>query len=422
MTPKPQPPSHSANPKPATFDIVIIGAGMVGGALACDLARQGARVALIEKRLPQPFVPSSKPDIRVSSINIASEKYLTDLGAWPHILAMRSQPYQRLAVWESLPSVISQWLPLSARKTEFNAAAMGHSHLGNIIENQVIQLALHEVWSQQKNITCFAGCVLQELSTNEQAATLLLSNGQQLRSQLVVGADGAQSKVRQLAKLGINSDAYAQQAMVLSVATHGAPVDITWQAFTAHGPLAYLPLPAVGGVTYASLVWYDLPTRHQLLMRLPTEELIEAIHQEFPKELPRITDVLAKATFPLVKRHAQHYSQHRVVLVGDAAHTINPLAGQGVNLGLQDARILAEHLTPAIANGTDLGAVSHLTAYEKVRRPANLLMMSAMDGIYYTFSNNLAPLKLARNLGLGLANHLTPAKKQVMAYALGLNE
>lgn len=161
MTTKPHPNSPAENSPPEIFDVAIIGAGMVGGALACDLARRGARVALIEKKLPCPFEATAKPDIRVSSINIASETYLTNLRAWPLIVAMRTRPYQRLAVWERLSPAFDQWLPHAARQTEFSAASMGFTHLGHIIENQVIQLALQEVWEQQEKVTCFAGSTLK---------------------------------------------------------------------------------------------------------------------------------------------------------------------------------------------------------------------------------------------------------------------
>jgi len=404
-----------------TFQVIIVGAGMVGGAIACDLAHTGISVGLVEKQLPGALRQAGPPDIRVSSVNLASEDYLRQLKAWSAIKSMRCHPYRRLAVWEDLSASLAQFVPVAFKKTTFDAASFGHSHLGHFIENQVIQLALQEVWDNSSKVTCFPECSIDAIEPGQDLATLTLSNGQQLQCQLVIGADGAESGVRKLTKLGITSSAYQQHALVLTVATKGEPGDTTWQSFTPHGPLAYLPLPEIHGTTYASLVWYDSPARHKELLSLADDQLIQQLHREFPDELPEVQSIIAKASFPLVKRHAHRYWKKRVVLIGDAAHTINPLAGQGLNLGLQDAKALARQLSQAYNNSKDLGSDEYLQAYERARRQANQIMINAMDAFYYIFSNNIAPLKLARNLGLGLANQLSPAKRRVMAYALGLN-
>ena len=408
-------------------DIIIVGGGMVGGAIACGLMDTGLSIALIERQLPPPFCAASAPDLRVSALNHGSEKLLRELQVWDAILAMRAQPYRRLAVWEKLPPVLDTLLPGQPNRTEFNAAEVGASHLGYIVENRIIQLALQQRWQQAKNIRLVENLQVQNLHFQAQAVEVELSDQQRLRAKLVIGADGANSVVRKMADLGLYSDSYDQHAMVLSVVADGPAQDITWQAFTPHGPLAFLPLWQHEDATYASLVWYDAPARLQALLALPEAELIHAVHKEFPKALPGLRSILGRGSFPLVKRHAQHYYRDRVVLVGDAAHTINPLAGQGVNLGFQDARTLAEQIKktlqqPQFQHGqAQLDQVDFLSAYERQRRPANARMMTLMDGFYYTFSNNLPPLKLLRNLGLGAAEHISPAKRQVLKYALGIN-
>ncbi len=411
------------NPNATTsrmWDVIIVGGGMVGGALACCLGRLGMSVAVVERKLAGGFNSENPPDIRVSSLNIASENYLNDMGAWQSILAMRAQSYRRVAVWEKLDGLLAGIVPRDANRTEFTANSIQQSHLGHIVENQVVQLALQELWTSLPNVSCIEGIDLKGLDLFADHAKLTFASGESHCAKLVVGADGAESQVRTLANLGLNSDAYLQHAMVVTVATDGEPADITWQAFTTHGPLAYLPLPKVKNRTYASLVWYDRPEKHQQLKKLSDTGLLEEIRREFPDRLPKLRQLVAKASFPLVKRHAQQYAGERVVLVGDAAHTINPLAGQGVNLGFQDAKVLAEILGDCLQQGEDIGAVHPLKKYEQRRRPANQMMMTAMDGFYYAFSNNIAPVKLFRNVGLGLANRLLPAKKQVLAYALGL--
>jgi len=413
---------HTVKPSLPEYQVVIVGAGMVGGALACDLASRGVELALVEKQLSPPFDSQSHPDIRVSSVNLASEQYFKKLKTWPAIKSMRAQAYRRLEVWERLSSPFSQLLPDNLNHTAFNATTLDYSHLGHIIENQVIQLAQQEMWQAQDQVSCFEACGLETMVTDSQGATLTLSNGQQIRTQLVIGADGANSRVRHLSNLGVSSNAYHQHALVISVVTEGESQDITWQSFTPHGPLAYLPLPNVLGDSHASLVWYDKPKRLRQLLSLSEKELAEQIKREFPAQLPAIKRIHAKASFPLIKSHAQRYWKPRVALVGDAAHTINPLAGQGLNLGLQDARVLAEQLGGLISSQQDLGTETALAAYERARRPANLMMMSAMDAFYYIFSNNIPPLKLIRNLGLGIADKIAPAKQNVMAYALGISE
>ncbi len=406
---------------PQELDVVIVGGGMVGGAVAAALLPTNLSIGVIERKLPPPFDPSAVPDLRVSALNHGSENFLRDIQAWDALQSMRSQPYRRLAVWEKLPDLLNVLVPGQPNRTEFSAEEVGASHLGYIVENRVIQLALQQQWQSAGNVTVFENTEIEDLEISENCANVKLNNGKILRARLVIGADGANSVVRQKARLGLTSDAYNQHAMVISVTTDGPDQDITWQEFTPSGPRAYLPLPTINGTTYASLVWYDHPDHLSSLLAMEEDALIHAIHKEFPTTLPRVKQILGRGSFPLVKRHAQHYYKGRVVLVGDSAHTINPLAGQGVNLGFQDAQALADQIRQAVLTTGDPGNPEYLAAYEKFRRPANFRMMTLMDGFYYTFSNNLAPVKLIRNLGLTAAGHLKPAKRQVLKYAMGLS-
>ncbi|WP_328184712.1 FAD-dependent monooxygenase [Marinobacter sp. OP 3.4] len=409
-----------------TFDFIVVGAGMVGAAIANGLADQGHNIALIDQGRPPEFDDQGDPDIRVSALSVGSEHYLRDLGVWHQMLAMRATPYRRLSVWEARDHPVSQWLPGQPPRTTFSAADLKTDHLGHIVENQVTQGALWQRAEQQDTITLFAGSGVEGLTEQDDTAWVTLQDGRVISGRLVIGADGAGSRVRQLAGIGVTRDQYGQQAMVASVRYRGAPRDITWQAFHSSGPRAFLPLhdagPGHAGESWASLVWYDDPATHAELKALPDADFLARVQTAFPDDLPPLTAVAARASFPIARQHAHCYYQGRTVLVGDAAHTINPLAGQGVNLGFQDARCLQTLLDEARRNGQDPASPSLLARYEEQRRPANRRMMLAMDVFYHLFSNQLTPLWAARNLGLGLAQTLPFGRNRVARYAMGLDD
>lgn len=411
-------------PLPRQFDVLVAGGGMVGAALAIALGQIGYSVAVLEKQRPAPFDPDSAPDIRVSAINLASERLLKGWGAWSHMLEQRIHPYTRLAVWEKLDRPLR--LPGFAHelnRTEFSSQDVGTLWLGHIIENLVVQRALLQVVDAMQNVHLIDNAEITRVEINgENGGCIHLADGVSYQGQLIIGADGALSKIREMAELGLRADPYHQHAFVIAVEHGGQAQSITWQSFTQHGPLAYLPLASVKGKHYASLVWYDAPERLTELMALKDEQLLEAIRHEFPDHLPPLIRITQKGRFPLVKRHARSYTKAGVALVGDAAHTINPLAGQGVNLGFQDVAALARVLADARHKGLKPGNAEVLAAYEGQRRLQNLAMMTLMDGFYYAFSNDITPLKLLRNVGLSVAQRFTPAKRKVLEYATGLNQ
>ena len=410
------------------FDVVIVGAGMVGAALATGLGRSGFTVALIDQAEPIGFQAELPPDIRVSAISAGSERYLEELGAWPAIMAMRATRYTRLAVWDETRHPLSNILPRKLAEVTFDARNLSASHLGHIVENRLTQQALWDCASSQASVTCFPGRTLTSLNNDtsnnsDSAAQVTLDNGETLKGQLVVGADGANSGVRDLAGIGVLRNQYKQQAMVISARYRGLVEDITWQGFYPSGPRAFLPLhSASGGESWASLVWYDSPETLSGLKNLSNEELMQEITKAFPPELPPLTHIEARASFPIARQHAKSYVNQRVVLVGDAAHTINPLAGQGVNLGFQDARCLQAQLREARRAGKELSDPAMLAAYENQRRPANRRMMMTMDLFYHLFSNSTPPLHLLRNFGMGAAKAMPFARNQVARYAMGIDD
>ncbi len=405
------------------FDIVVVGAGMVGAALAAGLGQSGFTVALVDQAPAPKAGPGTKPDIRVSALSAGSERYLRHIGAWPAMEAMRLTPYRRLSVWDQTPYPLSGMLPRPAHTT-FDARELGHTHLGHIVENRVTQTALWETATTLEGVTAYAGLGVDQIDSGDTLATVRLSNGEPLSAALVVGADGAQSRVRALAGLGISRDQYAQQALVASVRYAGQPEDITWQAFYPSGPRAFLPLHAADNVneSWASLVWYDSPEILTELKALPDEAFIQRVQEAFPDALPALTHVAGRASFPIARQHANAYFNGRVVLVGDAAHTINPLAGQGVNLGFQDAQCLQAVLRETRRAGVDLASEHWLRQYQQRRLPANRRMMLAMDAFYYLFSNQTPPLHLIRNAGLVLAQRIPFARNQVARYAMGIDD
>ena len=390
------------------FDCVVVGGGMVGAACALSLAELGLKVAIIERSAPKAFSPEQAFDLRVSAISLASEQLLNQLGAWQQLQQWRMCDYKRLGVWE-----------LEQAYTEFNAQDIQQSHLGHIIENRLIQLALWQQMQQQQNISLLCPATLVKFEQNSSSVALTLSTGndssQLVRAKMVIGADGGNSYVRKLANIGSTGWDYAQSAMLINVRTAKPQQDITWQQFFPTGPLAMLPMPG----NCASLVWYHEKDQIKRLSALSNSQLTQEVMQHFPERLGSVK-VINKAAFPLTRRHANQYIKGRVLLIGDAAHAINPMAGQGVNLGFKDVKALQDVILKAIGNGESWHEPDVLSRYQQKRRTDNLLMMTTMDALYLSFGHVSPLAKLARNAGLTLVNKLPSLKNKALAYACGI--
>jgi len=385
------------------FDVIIVGGGMVGGALACALAPTGLSIAVIEKTKPQPFSPEQPMDLRVSAISIASQQLLEQVGAWHDVLAMRACPYRYLETWEGPGSNLV-----------FDSHNMNRDYLGHIVENRLIQLALWQRLAQFDNVELIVDQSIRSLNALEDGYRVEFSDSS-LSCKLLVGADGANSMVRQAANIGVTAWDYAQHAMLINITTEMAQQDITWQQFNPSGPRALLPLSG----NKASLVWYDSPDTIKALSNLPLSALKQQIIKNFPQRLGEF-DVEACGAFPLTRRHAQDYYKQNLCIVGDAAHTINPLAGQGVNLGFKDVVALSQVISDAVTQGHCWWGHDTLAKYQKARRGDNLLMQGAMDLFYLSFSNDRLPVKLLRNAALKAAGKSSWGKNKVMKYAMGL--
>ncbi|MGR9071587.1 MAG: FAD-dependent monooxygenase [Gammaproteobacteria bacterium] len=386
------------------YDVIIIGGGMVGAAVGCGLGGSQLKAAVVEQVRPEDYSPEQPHDLRVSALSIASKKILETVGAWSGVTSRRMCPYRRMRVWET------------AGDTEFRSEDIKQPELGYIVENRVTQLALLDRLEAFDNVDLLCPATIRKIDYSPDGSKVELGDGRVLSGRLLVAADGGGSRVRQTVGVGVTSWDYRQHALVIYIETDYGQQDITWQRFVESGPQAFLPLPG----HYGSIVWYNSPDEVRRLKALSYDELLAELTKTFPDCLGKVNAVLGTAAFPLKRQHAQEYVKPGAALVGDAAHMINPLAGQGVNIGLLDAAALSQVLIEARNKGQDIGSLTVLKRYEKMRRNENLKMMTIMDAFYRVFSNRNLPLKFLRNFGLGIAERITPAKNKVMRYAMGL--
>lgn len=410
-------------------DVAIIGGGMVGGLVAAALSQPDTlrisrggkgpppplKIVVIDTQLPEPFAVGEEADrdpaydLRVSALSIASRRMLEAVGAWHGIESRRACPYRELSVWDGE----------AGGRTDFHASDAGAAELGYIVENRVIQLSLWDRLSSLPSVECLCPATLESINTDASGVEIRVAGAsdQTLRVRMVIGADGAQSAVRTHAGIATDSHRYEQHALVANVTTERPQQQITWQRFVPSGPQAMLPLCGAR----ASLVWYHNENEIQRLKSLSEADFIAELIDTFPAELGGIRSVEARASFPISKAHAKRYTAQRIALAGDAAHTVHPLAGQGVNIGLLDAAALAEVVLKAHYAGRDIGADQVLARYERWRRFENSVMIQSLDGIHRVFSPQPGWLQQIRSMGLNAVNRVTPVKNRVMHHAMGLS-
>ncbi|MEG0009122.1 MAG: FAD-dependent 2-octaprenylphenol hydroxylase [Aeromonas sp.] len=394
-----------------TVDLVIVGGGMVGLGLAAALKNSALSVAVVEGQLPEPVLGEA-PDNRVSALSLASQHILHGVGAWAGIEGRRLQPYDKMAVWEQD----------SFGHIGFDAASLRQSALGHIVENRVIQLALLDAIlggsNGASNISLLTPARAQSLQVSEAGAILLLDDGRALSAKLVVAADGAHSWVRRQADIPLTSWDYGHHALVATVRTSEPHEGVARQIFTPDGPLAFLPL---WQPDLCSIVWSIPAARAEALCDCDEEQFNRQLMAAFDGRLGLCKVEGARSAIPLTARYARDFARERLVLVGDAAHTIHPLAGQGVNLGLLDAAALAEQLLKSQRAGTDIGLLANLRGYERWRKSEAARMLAAMEGLKRLFGGSNPLKKLVRGVGLRAFDALTPLKTQVIRAAMGLD-
>lgn len=407
------------------YDVIIIGGGMVGSALALALsnAMQSGqmpeqKIALIEPNpatMPQQNIEQvADIDMRVSAIHRGNQAFLQSIGAWQGIPQHRLSAYDKMRVWDGT----------GTGHIQFDAAEMTEPCLGHIIENRCIASALiHEIQQQGKiRLITQKTTEIERLDEENESYYVHLDNGDLLKSSMIVAADGARSFIRQWAEFETREWDYQHHGLVCTIRTERSHQTCAWQRFTADGVLAFLPLPqdANGQDNLVSIVYSCSPEKAESLLALSDEEFCRTLASEFEYQLGAVLEVGPRAAIPLRQRHAKSYVKSGIVLIGDAAHTIHPLAGQGVNLGLMDANVLAQEWIRASNRGLALSDGLTLQRFERRRMGDNLSMMVTMEGFKRLFAPQPPAINWLRNWGMNKVNQAPMIKHHIMQLAMGL--
>ena len=407
----------------ADFDVLIIGSGMVGATLACALAESSLRVGIIDS---QPLLTLRPPDHqrtefepRVSAISPASRCIFEQLGIWALMAQQRHCPYTDMHVWEAD----------GTGSIHFAAADVHTGELGYIFENSVLLAGLHEGLRQSTRITVLRPASVTGLtmaSVDGAPTVITLDDNTSISCRLLVGADGANSRVRQLAQFPVKEWDYQHHAIVTTVRTERPHAHTARQRFMDTGVLAFLPLhkSAHSDETtdqfYCSIVWSAVPERAAQLLAMNDTDFARALQEGIENQLGTIEWVDKRMSLPLRQRHAPDYVKKNIALIGDAAHSIHPLAGLGVNLGLLDAWSLAEQIKKAIQQRRDFSELRILRRYQRERIGHNLAMMWLMEGFKRLYADQPLVLRWLRNTGMSQLDNLPVIKNQIMRQAMGL--
>jgi len=388
-------------------DVIIGGGGMVGLTLGLALARGGLNVVLADP-LPQSSVTDARFDGRVSALAHAAVRMFEALGIWEH-LAPHAEAIRDILVTDGRPGRAPS--PFSLH---FDADEVG-APLGHIAENRFIRASQHAVAAVTPNLTLVSPAALDDLAVDAQGVTATLSNGDTYAARLAVAADGRDSAMRERMGIGVVGWSYPQTGIVATV-EHELPHNgVAYEHFLPAGPFAILPLPG----NRSSLVWTERDALAPQLMKLPEDAFNEQIASRFGTHLGRTRTAGRRWSYPLKFHLAREYVQPRFALTGDAAHGIHPIAGQGLNLGLKDAAALAEVVLDSARLGLDFGSIDLLRRYERWRRFDSFTLAAATDALTRLFSNDIAPLRAMRDLGLGIVDRIGPARRFFMRHAGG---
>ena len=384
-------------------EAVVAGGGVVGAAAALALSRQGLDVALVERGAPPAAFNPQTYDPRVYALSPGTVKFLETLGVWNRIAAQRVSPYGRMQIWDEQPD----------SALVFDAAELGVSDLGHIVEDGLLRAAL---WSALGGVTQHCNAQPRSLRQTDGISTLELSDGKVLEAPLVVVAEGADSPMREWAGIEPMGWDYPQRSIVCHVATGQPHGSSAYQRFLPNGPLAFLPL-ADGR---SSIVWSTESAEAAELLKLDDESFRERLETAIHHRLGAITSLTPRLSFPLRLLHAREYVRPGLVLVGDSAHVVHPLAGQGVNLGLADVQALAEVLQDARRQRREPGNLRVLQRYERRRQAGNLEVLALTDGLYRMFKLRTPGWDALRELGMSLVGRFEPLKRQLARRAMGV--
>lgn len=389
-------------------DVAIVGAGLVGGTLACALAAHGVKVALVDRTVPTVMTLDTF-DGRASAVAASGQRLLSAIGIWPH-LAAHVEPIREIRVSDGDAPLF----------LHYNHADVGPEFLGAMAENRHLRAATFARLAELKDTaTLIAPATVSHMTQTSDSGILHLADGRSIAAAMVVTAEGREAKLRDQAGINVTGWTYPQIAIVATIGHEKPHRGIAHECFLPAGPFAILPLPDDNGVHRSSLVWTERADAAKAYLALNDAAFLAEIDERVGGFLGKLSLIGPRFSHPLGLQYAAHYTKGRLVLAGDAAHGIHPIAGQGLNLGLRDVAALTEVILDARKLGLDIANPDTLSRYERWRRADNLVMAGVTDVLNRLFSNDIAPVKAVRDMGLGLIDTLPPVKRLFMRHAMG---
>ncbi len=390
------------------YEVIVVGGGMVGAATACALAHGEIRVALLDRYSPPREWPPEPVDNRVSALTKASQNILEMLGAWPGMARRGVCPYRDMRVWDARGD----------GELHFDCADTAFTELGHLVENRVTVAALWDELEALPAASCLTSATVVNMQLTDHGRLLKLADGRSFEAELVIAADGRESPLRAMAGIDVTGWDYRQDGLVATVTTERSHQFTAWQRFLQEGPLAFLPLKN----GQSSIVWTLSTETAKHHLALSDAEFLQVLEQAAGGILGKMLEVGPRAAVPLRFQYANRYTDERFALIGDAAHAMHPLAGQGANAGLLDAAAIAELVITAKREQRPIGSSRCLRRYARWRKGDNLMMMASMDIINKTYGVSAQPFIRLRSAGMNWINHTAMVKAYFNHYAMGLRE
>jgi 2-octaprenylphenol hydroxylase len=390
------------------YEVIVVGGGMVGAATACALAHGGIKVALLDRFNPERQWPAEPVDIRVSALTKASQNILEMLDAWPGMVQRGVCAYRDMRVWDARAD----------GELHFDCADTEFSELGHLVENRVTVAALWDVLDTLPSATCITPAIVAGTQLTDTGRLVRLEDGRSLEADLVIAADGRESALRAMAGIDVTGWDYHQDGLVATVTTETSHQFTAWQRFLDEGPLAFLPLKN----GQSSIVWTLSTETAKSYLALDDKDFLQVLEQASGGILGKMLAVGPRAAFPLRFQYANNYVDERLALIGDAAHAMHPLAGQGANAGLLDAAAIAELVIQTSQEGRPLSSSRLLRRYERWRKGDNLMMLASMDVINKTYGVASPSFAGLRSAGMNWVNNTAMVKAYFNHYAMGLRD